>query len=459
MSDTAIVRIPIDDAAFQKFLATFNAYQKDLGNQGKAWAQGTAGIQSFGQQGAATFSSMAEGLAAVTAALAAVAMRQNEAENSSRRTNNTLRDTLRLTGGILSNVTGVALQLTRWALLGGLSGLATGMLGAGALASGASSLRSQSRYLGVRPGQLQAAQTVFGPMGVDADQLLGSIANFQLSNPAWAQMLGIGPNVNPGDALPQVLRGAVNTFRAGGPFAGAAMLEQRYPFLDPGLVRQLSRLPSGELEQAFQRYGQQSNQLDIPDATLKNWQRLDETLRDSEKEIRKALIDGLAPLTPQLKQLSSAIVGFVGQALGATGAYLTTPDDVKEQILRDTPGGKFLFGIGDKIGDMELWWQENISHHPAFDWKNMSREAYARKYGWQLGGAAGAVPRPGVGTVPAGLIPRGSDPLTWTYNGLPATNMSTNLRQIYTSPNTVRIDIHQKPGTDVTTQVNQLPGN
>lgn len=498
MADSAIVRIPVDDSAFKRFLATWDAYQEQLKGQGKAWAESNTQVRKFGDGASEAFSSTAEGLAAVTVALSAVARREADAEVSMRRSNNVLRDTLKLTGGILSNVTGVALQLARWALLGGLAGFATGMLGAGALASQASGLRSTSRAYGVRPGQLQAAEAVFGPLGVDANALLGGIAQMQLTNPGAAARLGI-LNANPGDALPQLLRGAVATYRQGGPFGGAALLEaQGYTGmgLDPALVRSLSRLPAGELEQQLGRYQTESRRLDIDDPTLKAWQGLRQTLNEAEKTIDSALIKSLAPLAPTLSELSETIAGDIealsqsgqlkewiedlGDGIHAFAKYLGS-DELKSDMadfrklvhglahplestgnayndLVTNPLSRGLGGFAADLGES--------MHDVDTDRRVLNDAAFRAKYGYGKNEVpAGIRAKPSVGPVSSSTILPAygatADELTRraTAAGLAPDYWRKADMKEGGWQSKVTVNIMNKPGTDVTAQVTQLPSN
>lgn len=495
MADTAIVRIPVDDAAFKRFLATWDAYQEQLKGQGKAWAEGTAQMRKFGDGASEAFSSTAEGLAAVAVALAAVARREADSEMSTRRSNNVLRDTLKLTGGILSNVTGVALQLTRWALLGGLTGFATGMLGASALASQASGLRSESRGLGVTPGQLQAADVVFGPLGIGGSGLLNAIARMQLTDPAHAALLGI-TNANPADVLPNLLARGVAQFNATPVQGRASLMEQMgFGFLDQLGWANLAGLKPKEFQERMGMFRSESQRLNMPDSTLKAWQNLDQTIADSEKTIRNAFITALAPLAPNLAELSRTIADSIkelsqsgklkewikdlGEGIHDFVKYLTSDEfktDIQsfrgvvhalghplESALKAdagifsnlpvlpfgvTPGalgqfaGQSAADVADLYGAAMEWSRNNMSVYGIAQQQRRAMMSFAP------------------GSLPAMSVVPSADASPWYRQGAAQYNPAgQSVRSMLNAPTTVNINISNKPGTDVTSQIIQTPTN
>lgn len=499
MTAVSIVKIDVDSAEFKRYKELFDDYQAKLKAAPQDWNKLNAATVKAGESAGEAFASQAEGLALVVTSLSSVIRRQTESETIAKRSNSVWKDTLSTTKGILANVSGVTFNLLKWAAFGGIAGLATSALGAGALASSATNLRTTSRNYGVGPGQLQSARAVFGGY-FDPDAALGSIANMQSDYAQWGRLaaMGISPQANPGDVLPQVLRGAVQAYRAGGaPLLDAQGYSQ---VLGVGDIRGLSRLPAGELERTIGRYRETSGKLAQGDQGLQEWQSLEQTLRTAEDQIKNTFIKGLAPLAPNIEKLSGVISDAIadltqngtlkgwidnfGQGIKWVSDYLSS-DRLKQDATDFASIVHKLAHPLDAVGDegrknaqpawdvVDVWRKDVGDKRKAWDRENMTPEAFANKYSRGSDAGPGALPfltpsarQGGSYTIPyhsvapvlAGLIKPGSDPLGWTANGLPYQNSGMTPRQMNqnAASQRIQVDIQNTPGSDVTAQVNQL---
>lgn len=321
MTATSIVEVDVHDEAFQRFKGLFDEYQKQLQAMPGDWGKVGAAQNTAAKQATAAYTDQAHLFASMTVALGNVSRGELEVQKHARNTGSIFRDIERTTGNILSNVAKTGFHLSKWAVFGGIAGVATGFFGAGALAESATSSRSTARALRVSTGQLQAANIVYDKY-FDPEAVLGNVGDMQKDprRNTWLQSLGISKgdieNRSPADILPQVLIGIRETLKKLGNDQITFESQRLNELIDWRSAQGLMGLPQGELEGANQRFLQKSQEMGQSDSTLLKWQGLDEVLETSKQSIKNTFIDALAPLAPNIAALSETISGVIKSFLG-----------------------------------------------------------------------------------------------------------------------------------------------
>ena len=334
-----VISIEVDDTAFKRFYALFEQYQAEVEKQPEAWkALGEAmGDSAKGLAGGATTAKESFAIAAAQAgiiseALSGAVKAQKDLGSATERSAGSMGKLHKNALGIGSAIAGIGGWIIKLGAFGGLGGLLSG-LGIGELAS-ASFTRSRSA------GRLGMSTGALASFGVNVQRFLGTDA---LQSAVMAQntvgglgalsMLGIGPEraqrMDPGDLAIEELRAATKIYlhdKASG---------MKVPFSDPRLKNiyhgmlggdlqsvLLAAQPGGlaELDKRQRGYHQNIGAFNISAKDQEELNNFKIALDRAGMSIETTFIHGLAPLAPELDNLSVQFTGFIKDVLASQAA-------------------------------------------------------------------------------------------------------------------------------------------
>lgn len=313
----SIIEIDVDDARFQAFLDLFQKYQDALKRLPGDWGRLDSGVgKTAGAYGEMTAALLAQselihriergerGLARTTAGLG---RGWHGLAGEAGRVARSVGETTRL--------------LFRWGSLtgifGGLLGLG-GLYGLDRLAASASATRGRAAGLGVSPSALQSFEVNLGQF-VNVPGALGATIQAQqdITKKRWmftAMGIPAAAGMTPNEALIAEMQRARQVYQTT-PAAMRQNMLQTYGFLNIFSMDEIRRLAAMSPQEFAKRIGRARQEAGtgyglIP-GSLKAFQDFDRQLNRAGLQIEDAFIAGLAPLAPQLKNLSAAITGII----------------------------------------------------------------------------------------------------------------------------------------------------
>lgn len=330
MATKSVIEIDVLDEKFKAFANLFEKYQESLKKMPGDWQK----VNVSANQGA---TSLSKNLQQAT-------KNQKDLNKALGDSNYGFRNAARITGDIAKNLASSAISIAKWVAYGSIGG----GFGLGALAGSASNVRRQAQGLGVSTGQLRSANVNLGKY-IDPAGVLGNIADVQadLSRGQILTRLGGKQGQNPADMLADVMRNAVQQFKAGGQtqqYAEAMGLTQIFSMDE---LRRLASVTEQELNDTIIQFKRDRELLAVDDATSRAWQDFWVQLKRSGNVIETSFIKNLSTLTPQLTALSEsvakAIDGFLGseevkQKLSELAKYIGS-DEFKQAA------GEFMEGL------------------------------------------------------------------------------------------------------------------
>ena len=227
-------------------------------------------------------------------------------------------------------------SLLQW---GALTGVISGLVGAGGLygidrlAIATGTQRRSGLGLGVSPGEQGAFELNFGRV-VDPGSVLGGV-NDALHDPRKSvPFYGLGLNYREEQqkgtfgASVDVLA-ALKKLADATPKGQEGVTFEARKLADLGLSLQdflrIKNTPASEMADYGRRARGDVASLDLPPDVQKQWQNLQVQLDRAGRGIERAFIIGLAPLTPQIKQLSEDFQHLISDLLGSP--------DIKDVIV------------------------------------------------------------------------------------------------------------------------------
>ena len=284
-----ILEIPLDDAKWQKFAASFRAYEEEVQKMPEHWKRTTAAILNQGS-----------------------AFRQ--LGNSTRPVESFWKNVVGWSGSVLSTTMGITRELLKWGtLLGG--GLAGGSLfGIARMASDTANYRRTAMGLGMSIGGYRSFGVNFGRLGDPGGFLSATnqaISNPSLQGPLYA--LGVDPNGSTSQVSVAMLK-AMRHLAKSTPRGELGLISESYglgPF--GGLTKLMLLKAMGNKEFASLLAGNTADKgaLGISPKTALAWQNFTTQLERAGGEIFTVFVKGLAPLEKPLAHLSAAFVGFI----------------------------------------------------------------------------------------------------------------------------------------------------
>lgn len=318
----SVLDIEVKAEAFEKFADLFKKYDAQLSKMPGKWNK----VSDAAEESTKSFDGVVEALNKAIEAMSNIAEAQDKASKNQDKFNKHAKDTEKTfksigghVGGMVKGVT----NLMRWGALsltgGGLLGVG-GAYGIGALSGSVSDTRRQAQGMGVSSGELKAANLNFSRY-IDTESTMSSIAQAQTDpNKRWAfTSAGVNPNQSAAEALPDLMRRAVEVYKQGPESTASSRLQAR-GFGELGVsvsdARRLASLKGEELDMAIKRYAQDKKSLEVNDNLQKQWQDLDVQLDRSKMNIQQAFIEGLAPLIPDIEKFSQKVAEAIRVFLG-----------------------------------------------------------------------------------------------------------------------------------------------
>jgi Transglycosylase SLT domain len=326
-----VLEIEVDDSAFKRFYELFSEYSAEVERQPEAWRAARAAMdessKAIGEGATSAKESFA--LAAAQAGVISEALRdavkaQADLGRESTATNKSMAGIVKNVQGIGKGISFVVGGILKLGALGGLGALVSGF-GIGELASAAFSRYRTAGRAGVSPG-------AYASFEVNAKQFLTPAA---LENAANAQIdvtkagylaaLGISYShaqaLSPGDLAFEELKSAVRAYhdaRKRGLPALQMPAVASYLALggDIGDIRNADLnggIPALNAAEAATRRDQGA--LGFSRKTAQEWTNLDIALDRAGVRIQSSLIDGLAPLAPEIEKVADALSGVIDAAL------------------------------------------------------------------------------------------------------------------------------------------------
>lgn len=265
-------------------------------------------------------------------------------------------------GGTLSGMLGttmsIGLNIAKWGAGVGIGLLGGGFFGLERLASSATAERTQSRGLGVTPGELRAWKTEFGNYG-DPEGLLSEASNAysDANTRALFQRAGVRESTirsgNTSEISEQALRGLTRFFNQNqGPNAQA--IWQGYGFdriMGYNQMRQFAGASPEERERMFGNIHRDIRTMGTGDPTMKAWQDFYTQLQRAGQELKTTFLDGLVGLSGPVGELSKNLTDLVKQFM-ASGGFKDIINTISHG-LKDLSGsmkdGSFKRGFDDFV--------------------------------------------------------------------------------------------------------------
>lgn len=353
MAAKSIVEIDVQDEKFQSFLEKFNEYQKALGELPEQWRgavhglgeaaketervrDGTEGITKAFADGVAAIASVNDGLDRLNGDLEKATKTQTEFNKKSGGARNFLNKASKDAKSLAGHIKDATTSLLSWGtVLGLFSGLAGagGLWGLNRLSGNASSQRFTALGLGTTAGGMNASAVNYQKALGNPTGTLGAIRDAQLDlSKRWQfRAMGVNPDQDPAELLPQMIRSARDIFvRNGSTQQGAeAYGLTNYFTLDD--LNRFKNMSDAEIEAMAKQAQKDTQRLQLTDQQLRQWQDFNIQLDRSKVSIGNTFIRGLAPLVPQLSKLSDAFSGAI------------------ETVLKSPELGKWIDGLSDGI--------------------------------------------------------------------------------------------------------------
>lgn len=228
-----------------------------------------------------------------------------------------LRDSAKWTADVARNVASTALSAAKWATF---SAIASGF-GLGGLGASASTVRRTSQGLGIKAGELRAANVNFGKY-IDPEAALGNIAGAQSDLSKRWIFNALGENTAGKDAaqiLPELLPKLVQAFKAGGSTLQGAQARGLDQLVGIDDLRRLSVLTEEELSKTIDAYKKDRQALEEGDANGRAWQDFMVALHRAGDQIEVSLLKGLTKLTPYLEAFANGIAKAIDSFVSSGG--------------------------------------------------------------------------------------------------------------------------------------------
>lgn len=305
MAAKSILEIDVDDEKFKAFISAYQDYQKTLADMPKEWQAVTSAITK-----------------AVTP-LQEASDQTDKAQKSQSTMQKAAGETSKLLKGGADSAKKMAVDikdatasLLRWgSVLGVFSGLvgAGGLFGINRMALSASATRFTAQGLGTTAGGLNSADVNYSRALGNPTGTLGAIRDAQADlSRRWAfNAIGVNPNGDPAQMLPQMIKNSRDIYQKSGSTLQGAEAHGLTQFFSIDDLNRFKKMSDQEIDSMAKRAQSDARQMEINDNTLRKWQDFNVQLDRSGVNIRNAFITGLAPLEPQLERLSKAVSDFI----------------------------------------------------------------------------------------------------------------------------------------------------
>lgn len=361
MAAKSILEIDVDDEKFKSFVSAYQDYQKTLADMPKEWQAVTSvivkGIPPL-QQAASQTDKAAKSQTAMQKAAAETSKLLKGGADSAKKMAGDIKD--------------ATTSLLRWgSVLGVFSGLvgAGGLFGINRMALSASATRFTAQGLGTTAGGLNAADVNYSRVLGNPTGTLSAIRDAQADlSRRWAfNAIGVNPNGDPAQMLPQMIKNSRDIYQRSGSTLQGAEAHGLTQFFSIDDLNRFKKMSDQEIDAMAKRAQSDARQMEINDNTLRKWQDFNVQLDRSGVNIRNAFITGLSPLEPQLERLSKAVSDFITGLLKSPqfGQWMDTAAQGLERFANYLSSPEFendarqfmnvLAGLTRAVGGAATW--------------------------------------------------------------------------------------------------------
>lgn len=333
MAVKPMVSIGVDDAEFEAFQKAFDKYTKQLAKTPEAWKA----VNKATKDTAKNFAEMRQVLSVQLQQMRDQAAEQLRIEQISKQSAFNWGTLATHSKSVANNIASATRSIIKWSSVSALLGLGGSIFGLDRLAAIAGSGRSSAQGLGINYGGKKAFDAQFSRV-IDTGALLGGVsqAKGDVGSEAFGALQALGIDVNKGDTGQvgvEVLRklreiAKNNPEGAWGPLISGLHLGSVGGSVES--LRGLSVQSDGDFEKWLKDYQGNSKATDVADPALKAMQDFTVAMNLAKDKIEATFITALAPLTPELTDLSNTFQDFVRDFIKSDG--------FKEIILSVTEG-------------------------------------------------------------------------------------------------------------------------
>jgi len=339
-----IVKIPVDDAAFKRFLDTFNKYQKELAAQPEMWKGMNEGMVNAALSGAAIAAEIAHQAEATKELAEAEAKRDKamqkaaddaakEAEKAKKRDEDAAKrrkDAIDQVKNYTKSLAEAAVSMGKWAAIDvgmGIGGAVLGGFGLKELGDWAGGQRKQAMGLGVSTSELIKSRLTLGRY-ISPESSLENLANLKSSAAGQTALGQMGitnaQNKSPTQLLMEAAEkaaSAMNKYK-GSP-AQLDVVSDALGFgkvFGPDDLRALAAAQANknELHKTIAKGNQTWATLGINDQTGQKWQDFSATIDAVGLKLKDHLADKLTVLAPNLEKVTDAFGNLIDTVLTKT---------------------------------------------------------------------------------------------------------------------------------------------
>jgi hypothetical protein len=341
MANTPIIKIPVDAAEFDKFMAAFKDYEARLADIPEEWKKLDAAINSAGGDLAKSAFSTQSALALAATSTVAIVEAIKDASKAqagfTKQTNSAgsaMAFLSKQVKGVVSGVFDLGRTVLKLGEMGGLGGALAGIAGGLGIADLSGSAMSQQRQaagLGLSTGQLQAWRSSMGEFV--GENVLSGAAGAQVDASKWGYLSALG--INPAQATRepatqlaiQEINAARRAFRAN-PTNQTAQYQAAIAlgFTDAD-IRNAANAPGSALGQD-ERSAMNTSGLGYSQEVAHQWSMLSNQMTRAGQTIQSALINGLE--SGHIPELMTKLSAGVSTAISAFLQSPTLKKDLTE---------------------------------------------------------------------------------------------------------------------------------
>ncbi len=317
MAQEAIIKIPVEDEAFQRFYKLFEEYSSKLNSLPDQWGR-------LNQKSAEVYSKVAESMkdgtglvAAMTAQTAVLADRLDGVGKSQQR----FRLAIDETSGSFRNMFHVIRQsesLFGRVLKLGLGFTAVGagaVYGMGRLAGSALRQEREARGMGLSVGEMQAFDVNMQQFGGRGILQQASEAQVNPAQAGWLATLGISfseaAKMKASDLAQQEIEAVHAAWQRNPTLLSAQSMAAQQLGFSAEDIRNIGEAPSSEIDAARRHYQADKRALGFSPEIAARWATLSMTLKRAEVTIESVLIRSLSRLTPYFNHMITVATQWI----------------------------------------------------------------------------------------------------------------------------------------------------
>ena len=298
-----ILKIPVDDSAFKRFMEAFGKYQENLKGQPEMWKDVNREAANFAALGASIVTDINNQIEATQQLAEEEAKRQEAAEKAERRLQQLEQDkqdrrqkAIETMKKSYKTLVGLAADFAKWSIGAGLAG-GVMTFGLEHVAGKIGNERREAQGAGISIGQRRAMNLTMQRY-YDVNSVVGNVANMQADPSQWAtfSQMGVNPRgKDPAELSLEVARRAAEMFTKDKGNLALAQAQGLTNIFTPEDLRRLAdALKSGELGRSQQEYGGLKSKFQLSDRDAKTWQDFDKRINEASMTLQKFFTDKIS---------------------------------------------------------------------------------------------------------------------------------------------------------------------